>query len=76
MSRAIFDAIWNRLHGGGGGPPPPPPPVAVPPRSWTKAQLVAWVEDLGVDLGDVAVAELTKEEILNLIADLVDAETD
>jgi hypothetical protein len=76
MSRAIFQAIWDRLHGGGGGPPPPPPPVAVPPRSWTKAQLVEWVEDLDVDLGDLAVAEMTKEEILTLIGDLVDSERD
>jgi hypothetical protein len=77
MSRDVFDRIWNLLHGGGGGsPPPPPPPVAVPPKSWTKTQLIEWVDGLGVDVDLAAIAEMTKEEILSLIGDLIDAERD
>jgi hypothetical protein len=65
------------VHGnplGGGGEEPPAGPV--PRSSWTKAQIVAWLAERGVTLDEAALDELTKAELLDLAADLLDEDSD
>lgn len=60
-------------------PPDPPPeqePVTLPGTSWTKATIVDWLVESGVDLDDDALDQLTKAELLELVDDLLDDETD
>jgi hypothetical protein len=51
--------------------PETPPPPSVPTMSNTKAEILAWLADHGVTIDD-SVTTLTKAELLDLVADLLD----
>jgi hypothetical protein len=48
----------------------------VPDATWTKADIVAWLLDRGVDIAPAALMHLTRDELLDLVADLIDAENE
>lgn len=49
-------------------------PLITPTASWLKADIIAWLLDHGVQLDEEALEQLTKAELLDLAADLVDPE--
>jgi hypothetical protein len=51
-------------------PSPAPPPV-VPDATWTKGDIVLWLENNGVDLSEKAKGEMDKDELLDLVANLL-----
>lgn len=57
-------AAWAQ----GPAPAPPPPPAPSPDSSWTKAEIVAWLNDHG----DPAQDSLTKAELLDHVANILD----
>jgi len=54
----------------GGGQTTPPPPPDVPNQSWTKADIIEWLRAAGVTITDKAARTLTKDELLDLAADI------
>lgn len=59
---------------------PPPgssdPPSGTPSTSWTKAQIIAWLAGEGITLDAKARSTLSKAELLDLVADVLDDEVD
>lgn len=55
--------------------PPAPAPDPVPGPAWTKADIVAWLRGKGVTLEKKALDQLSKAELLALVADLLDMDT-
>ena len=51
---------------------PEPDPDEEPQQTWTKDRIVAWLVVQGVDLSEQALGKLTKAELLDLVADLLD----
>jgi len=47
-------------------------PIGVPTNASTKAQIVAWLLAHGVSFTEAALLTLTKDELLDLVADLLD----
>lgn len=46
--------------------------VRTPDSDWTKADIVAWLVERGVDLSERALGNLNKSELLDLVRDLLD----
>jgi hypothetical protein len=51
--------------------PAPAPPPAVPDATWTKDDIVLWLGNNGIDLNKKAEQEMTKDELLTLVANLL-----
>lgn len=58
------------LDGDGGTATP------LPASSWTKARIVGWLADRGVTFGVDPLEKFTKAELLDIVADYLDEETD
>ena len=55
---------------------PPVEDPQTPKQSWSKGDIVAWLVAHGVTLSQTALARLSKGELLDLVADLLDDEDD
>lgn len=51
------------------GEPPAPVPV-IPDPSWTKARIIEWLSLAGVTVTDKAAANLSKDELLDMVSDV------
>lgn len=78
----VRDLPWIPSSGGGAGVYVAPLSVEghevepVPDDSWTKQQIVDWLLERGVEFTESALMQMTKAELLALVADIVDEETD
>lgn len=72
-----YIARWKaRVRGVGvTPPPPPPPPPATPDATWSKADIITWLAGAGIDVDAKAQRTLSKDELLELVADVLDEET-
>lgn len=66
----------KRPAAGGARSLPPPAPEPTPNDTWTKPAIVAWLQQHGVTLDDAALLQLTKAELLDLVAALLDDDSD
>jgi hypothetical protein len=48
----------------------------VPTSSWTKADITAWLVENGVTIGEPALSNLNKSELLELVEDVLSPDTD
>lgn len=74
---------WKAYQANRGGQAQPPPvvnpqpaPEPAPNQSWSKVTIVDWLLVHGVTLTESALMHLTKPELLALVADIMDEETD
>lgn len=71
-SAATWDGIQWLVTFPAPSPPPPPPDLRhnPPPATATKADLVDWLEAVGVTLSESALMALTKAELVDLVDDI------
>ncbi len=55
---------------------PSQPPAGQPNSSWTRAQIIAWLQANGVTMTAAALEQMSKAELLDLVDDLTDDEQD
>lgn len=57
-------------------PAPPPAPIdGVPDSTWPKADIITWLRTAGVDITEKAATQLTKDELLALVDDVLSPAT-